>query len=59
MENQNISVNVPLLENQSSRNQPTYLKTGFFDTFLMFWVGKIVDVIEPYWIISQPLDWKP
>lgn len=44
MERQNVSVIVPLLENPSSRNQPAYLKTGFFDTFLMFWVGKIVDV---------------
>jgi len=51
MENQNTSVNVPLLENPPSRTQPTYLKTGFFDTFLMFWVGKIVDVIESYFII--------
>ena len=49
MENQNISVNVPLLENPPSRTQPTYLKTGFFDTFLLFWAGKIVDVTESYY----------
>jgi len=53
MENQNISVNVPLLESPPSRPQNTYLKTGVFDTFLMFWVGKIIDVFFSL-ILSNP-----
>lgn len=42
MENQG-EVNVPLLDQRSTKRRK-YLDAGFFDTILLFWVGKLVDV---------------
>ena len=38
------SIQVPLLDDYPPNKKSTYLNTGFFDTYLLFWVGKFVTV---------------
>jgi len=46
MENQDVSIQAPLLENHhQQKNKKVYLKTNIFDTYLLFWVGKLINVI--------------
>ena len=46
MEDSNPSLQEPLLNNQQSQPQKerTYLKTNFFDSYLLFWVDKLIKV---------------
>jgi len=45
MEESNGSIQVPLLENQSNPKPPkAYFDTNIIDNYLLFWVGKFIDV---------------
>jgi len=39
------SLQVPLIQREEPpRQESTYLKTNFIDTYFLFWVGKLIDV---------------
>ena len=40
------AIQVPLIQGEEPpRQESTYLKTNFIDTYLLFWVGKLISVI--------------
>jgi len=61
MQGPNSSLQIPLLNNQSSQPQKkgTYYKSGFFDYFLLFWVDKLIKVMfSPHQKLISLLDWQ-
>lgn len=50
MEDDSKDVQIPLLDSVPSRKRE-YLNNNIFDTFLLFWVGKFIEVV--FYLLHQ------